>query len=321
MAMTVKAKAHYGVHYGAQQVVLASDIGDIFWDLDPITTYAANIQLGLAIYVANPSAIDRQYALLSRLVDADGRVLLEESIVVHGLAWFTVEAGEYVELQAELLFDITNAVLNVVLVERSTDTEVDTVSAYLVSPVASQLPPGFGGGVGGMDWMPLIMMMLMIPIMGMLSGSEEDKKKRKEKQDAQMAVREAARATAREASREAARAAKEAKALKAVRTIKPKVIRVAKVKPARLPPAPRQPVLKPAKVERPKPLPKLKPVKMIKAKPPVLMLMSPKSDAPTAVKKPVKKEVKLNFGKPDDVIKLNFITPEQLTEQEGYNAW
>ena len=313
-AKTVKAE----VHYGAQQVVLASDIGDIFWDLEPITTYVAGIQIGLAIYVANPSAIDRQYALLSRLVDAEGRVLLEESIVVHGLAWFTVEAGEYVELQAELLFDITNAILNVVLVERSTDTEVDTVSAYLVSPVASQLPPGFGGGgVGGMDWMPLIMMMLMIPIMGMLSGSEEDKRKRKEKQEAQMAIHAAARATAREA----ARAAKEARVIRAV---KPKVIRVAKVKPAKLLPAPivlKQPILKPARVEKPKPLPKLKPVKMIKAKPPVLMLTSPKSEAHTAVKKPVKKEVKLNFGKPDDVIKLNFITPEQLTEQEGYNAW
>ena len=309
-AMTVKAD----VHYGPQQVVLASDIGDVFWDLEPITTYVAGIQIGLAIYVANPSTTDRQYALLSRLIDADGRVLLEESIVVHGLAWFTVEAGEYVELQAELLFDITNAVLNVVLVERSTDTEVDTVSAYLVSPVASQLPPGFGGGVGGVDWMPLIMMMLMIPIMGMLLGSEEDKKKRKEKQEAQMAIRAAERANARDALR----LAREAKAAKAVR---PKVVKTVKAKPVRLPPAPRQPVLKPAKVERPKPLPKLKPVKMIKAKPPVLMLMSPKSDAPTAVKKPVKKEVKLNFGKPDDVIKLNFITPEQLTEQEGYNAW
>ena len=311
-AKTVKAE----VHYGAQQVVLASDIGDIFWDLEPITTYVAGIQIGLAIYVANPSAIDRQYALLSRLVDADGRVLLEESIVVHGLAWFTVEAGEYVELQAELLFDVTNAILNVVLVERSTDTEVDTVSAYLVSPTASQLPPGFGGGVGGIDWMPLIMMMLMIPIMGMLSGSEEDKRKRKEKQEAQAA----ARATAREA----ARAAKVAKTVKA---IKPKVIRVAKVKPVRLPPAPKQPRLKPARVERPKPLPRLEPVKMIKAKPPVLMLTSPKSQTPIAIKKTVKKEVKLNFGRPDDVIKLNFITPEQLgqseqsAEQEDRNAW
>jgi hypothetical protein len=172
--------------YGPQQIVLASSEGDVFWDLPPFITYIATTPIGTTIYVANPSAVDREYALLSRLVDASGTLLIEESIAVYDHAWFAVKAGQFVRLHAELAYEFTNAILTVALVERSTDSEVDGVSTYLVAPTASQLPPGFPGAPGapglttiaGFDWTSLLMMMMFIPIIGLVVGMtrEEERK-------------------------------------------------------------------------------------------------------------------------------------------------
>lgn len=174
--------------YGPQQITLSAPEGDIFWDMPPFITYIAGASIGATIYVANPSAIDREYSMLARLIDASGSLLLEEAITVYGYTWFTVKAGQFLKLHAELAYDFTDAVLYVVLVERSTDSEVDSVFTYLSAPTAAQLPPGFpgGGGVGGggttiagFDFSQFMYMMMMVMMVGMVSGmfKEEEKPK------------------------------------------------------------------------------------------------------------------------------------------------
>jgi hypothetical protein len=179
----IKASHASRRQYGPQQLAaLSSSIGDVFWGLSPYITYIAGTSIGVTIYVANPSSVDRDYALLSRLVGADGKVILEESITVYQHAWFTVESGQYIELQAELAFDVSNAVLSVVLVEKSTDSDVDSVSTYLVAPTAAQLPPGFPAPTptpttmvaAGFDWSPLFQMMMFIPMFGLIASMNKE---------------------------------------------------------------------------------------------------------------------------------------------------
>ncbi len=171
--------------YGPQQIILASKIGDIFWDLPSYITYIEVTQLGVTIYVANPSDTDREYSLMARLVGADGKEILEEAITVFGFTWFPVEAGQFVKIHAELAYEQSNVILNVMLVERSTGTEVDSVTTYLIRPSAAQLPP-FPGGAGiTTDWMNMLMLIMVMGMVGsMVKGKEtgEEKKVREAKE-------------------------------------------------------------------------------------------------------------------------------------------
>jgi hypothetical protein len=161
--------------YGPQQILADVSNGDIFWDLQPFITYIAGTQIGCTIYVANPSTSDKEYTLMTKLFDASGTELLEESIPVFDHAWFTVEAGQFVKLHAELAFEYSNAILTVYLVEKVSDDEVDSVSTYLVAPTAGQLPPGFPGSTvtGGFDWSSMMMFMMMMVMVSMIFPKSE----------------------------------------------------------------------------------------------------------------------------------------------------
>ncbi len=159
--------------YGPQQLPLSSELGDIFWGMAPYVTYIAGAEIGVTIYVANPSDEDKEYSLLARLHDANGQLILEEAIPIYGYAWFPVSAGDFVKIQAELQYEVSNVILTVVLVERSTGTEVNSVSTYLIAPIASQVPPAWGGtGVTtGFDMSSMMMFMMMIMMMAMVTSS------------------------------------------------------------------------------------------------------------------------------------------------------
>ncbi len=156
-------------HYGPQQIVLSSSIGDIFWDLAPYLVYIPGSTMGATIYVANPSGSDREYSLMIRLYDADGQLVSEEAHVVYGYTWFEVKAGQYVKIQSELGFDYSDKILNVVLIDRSTDNEIDNVTTYLVMPQAQAIIPG-GGTVSGTDWDSIMSIIMMIMTLGVVSS-------------------------------------------------------------------------------------------------------------------------------------------------------
>lgn len=163
--------------YGPQQIILASSIGDVFWDLPPYVVYIPGSSMGATIYVANPSGVDREYSLLARLYDADGTLISEEAVVIYGHAWFEVKAGQHIKINSEFGFMYSDKILNIVLVDRITDDEIDNIITYLVMPQTSAVIPG-GGTVVGTDWSSIMSIMMMIMTLGvvsnMISGEGEE---------------------------------------------------------------------------------------------------------------------------------------------------
>ena len=147
---------------------LSGTLGDIFWDLAPAVVYSAGAELGATMYVANPTEIVKEYALLAQLA-AEDTFISEESVRVFGAAWFTVEPGDFVRLHGAFTFEETDVALTLLLIERETGEVADAVSCYLVSPEAagSGWPIGWPGGtvlLSDLGWL----MPLMILGMGMV---------------------------------------------------------------------------------------------------------------------------------------------------------
>jgi hypothetical protein len=147
--------------------VMAGSLGDIFWDLAPWMTYAAGNDLGCNIYVANNTAVAKEYALMARLTRG-ATVISDEAIPVYGFAWFKVEPGDMVTLKGAFRFAESDVSLTLSLVERESQAATDVVSTQLVQPTTSALPPGWGGtpgtGTTGTDWNS--MLGAMLPMLG-----------------------------------------------------------------------------------------------------------------------------------------------------------
>ena len=77
--------------------VMSGTLGDIFWDLPSWIVYVAGFDMGCTIKVANNTDTDKEYALMARLT-REATVISEEVMPVFGYSWFTVEAGDFVEL-------------------------------------------------------------------------------------------------------------------------------------------------------------------------------------------------------------------------------
>ena len=151
--------------------VMGGALGDIFWDLPPWMTYAAGYDVGCSIHVANPTDAGKEYALMARLT-SNQTVISEEALPVFGHTWFAVEPGDLVKLQGALRFAETDVDLAVLLIERETEEVVDSVATVLVSPAAGMLPPSWPGVPGmpetGLDWSPLLAMVLPIMMLGVM---------------------------------------------------------------------------------------------------------------------------------------------------------
>lgn len=159
---------------------LAGGLGDIFWDLQPSITYSPGSELGCTLYIANPTDIEREYALMSRL-SSNEIVISEESIKVYGYAWFKVDPGDFIRLHGALRFDETDCVLSVMLIERESGELTDYVSTSLSAPTVTT--PGWPGGwpegttviEAGFSWfLPMLMLGMMgVMIAGMFKPEEE----------------------------------------------------------------------------------------------------------------------------------------------------
>jgi len=169
--------------------VMGGDLGDIFWDLAPWITYEPGYDLGCSIYVANPTDTEKEYALMSRLSQADA-VISEEVLPVFGCSWFKVEAGDFVRLRGALRFAESDGELAILLIERETEELADSVVTVLVSPAtAGVLPPNWPGSTGtpgatGFDWSLVLAMMLPVMMLGMVTASAKPSEKRKEEKEA-----------------------------------------------------------------------------------------------------------------------------------------
>jgi len=158
------------------------ELGDVFWDIPTWIYYTAGYDLGCSIYVANPSDIVREYALISHTYK--NQVLQSEGVLqVYGYTWFTVDPGDFIKLNGQLNLAESDVVLTIDLIDKETQSSADTISTILVTPTAAALPPGWN--VPGVDnLMPMIMMIMLMMMMGKMMGSvtetEEEKKKRLE---------------------------------------------------------------------------------------------------------------------------------------------
>ena len=163
--------------------IMAGELGDIFWDLSPWITYSPGFDLGCRIYVANPTDIEKEYALLARL-SRDTVLVSEEALPVFGYTWFKVADSDFVRLQGALRFEETDIDLTVLLVERESGEATDSVSTQLVSPATAGLLPPWPGGNGTSDWSSLLSMMLpflMLGIVGVMFTSASRPREEKEK--------------------------------------------------------------------------------------------------------------------------------------------
>ena len=147
--------------------------GDLFWNVAPSMVYAGGAEFHARIYVANTTAVDREYMLLAT-VSRDSQVLSEFPVTVDGAAWFSVAAGSVVSLPGAMTVDYTDAALTLSLYERETNEVTDSVSTVLTSqgteyfpllPGLPQLPAGAADMIS-----PLMSLIALIMVMMMLSS-------------------------------------------------------------------------------------------------------------------------------------------------------
>ena len=169
-----------------QVSVMSGQLGDIFWDLAPWIAYDPGYDLGCNIYVANPTDIAREYALMVRL-SSGTTVVSEEVIPVFGHTWFNVDPGDFITLKGALRFTESNADLTVSLIERESGEATDTVATMLVATTTtSSLPPGWSTtpgtpGSSGTDWSSMMQMILPIMMLGMVALALKPREEEKEK--------------------------------------------------------------------------------------------------------------------------------------------
>lgn len=156
------------------------EYGDLFWNLAPSMIFAGGAEFHARIYVANTTAVDRDYMLMAT-VSRDSQVLSEFPVTVDGAVWFTVEAGSVVSLPGAMTVDYTDAVLTLNLYERERSEIADSISTVLTSQGTEYLPqlPGLPQlPAGAADMMSPLMslvalMMVMMMLSSMMKGATE----------------------------------------------------------------------------------------------------------------------------------------------------
>ena len=165
-----------------QLMVMAGEVGDIFWDLPPWMYYTAGYDVGCSIYVANPAEEEKEYALMARL-SSNETMISEEALPVFGYTWFKVAPADFVRLHGAFRFDESDVDLTVLLIERETQQVTDSVSTRLVAPTVATLPPTWPGAPGattGFDWSLMLGMMLPIMMLGIVASAVKPGKEKEE---------------------------------------------------------------------------------------------------------------------------------------------
>lgn len=159
--------------------IMSGELGDIFWDLPPALSYVAGLDLGCSIYVANPTEIEREYALIARLYKGE-TLISEEALPVFGYTWFKVEPGDFIKLNGALRFSESDASLMVLLVEKDTEEVTDSVSTHLVQVSSSVLPPWPGSTATTTDWSSMLGFMLPFLMLGIMAVALKPQSEKKE---------------------------------------------------------------------------------------------------------------------------------------------
>jgi len=161
-------------------LIMSGELGDIFWDLPPVVSYVTEMDLGCSIYVANPTEVEKEYALMARLTRNE-TLISEEALPVFGYTWFKVAPGEFIKLNGALRFTESDASLAVLLVEKDAEGITDSVSTYLAKVSSSVLPPWLGGSTTTTtDWSSLLGMMLPFLMLGMIAVALKLQSEKKE---------------------------------------------------------------------------------------------------------------------------------------------
>lgn len=168
-----------------QMSVMSGARGDIFWNLAPWIVYAAGYDLGCTLKIANPGDQTQEYALMAELTSG-ATIISEESLPVFGHAKFTVDPGDFIELEGALRFNSSNAVFTVKLMDPDTGEVIDSVATMLMAPSTStaSLPPAWPSttSTGNLDWGSLLEWMLpvvMLAVVGMILISALKQKEEK----------------------------------------------------------------------------------------------------------------------------------------------
>jgi hypothetical protein len=160
--------------------IMSGKLGDIFWDLPPVVSYITGMDLGCSVYVANPTEVEKEYALMARLTRNE-TLISEEALPVFGFAWFKIAPGEFIKLNGALRFTESDASLTVLLVEKETEEATDSVSTYLAKVSSSVLPPWLGGSTTTTtDWSSLSGMMFPFLMLGMIAVALKPQPEKKE---------------------------------------------------------------------------------------------------------------------------------------------
>ena len=164
------------------QMSVMGELGDIFWDLPPWIVYSPGYDVGCSIYVANPTEVEKEYALMARL-SSNEMTISKEALPVFGHTWFTVAPGDFIRLYGAFRFDETDVDLAVLLVEREMEEVTDSVSTRLVGPSISSLPPTWPATPGtsaGFDWNSLLMIMFPVMMLSMITPGAKPENEEKE---------------------------------------------------------------------------------------------------------------------------------------------
>ena len=154
---------------------LAGEYGDVFWTLEPVTTYGPGTELYTRVYVGNPTSTDREYMLMA-VVSRAGTTISEFPIVVDNATWFEVQANSVITLPGTLAVGYTDATLTLNLYEKEQNDVVDSVSTELTSAGVPTLPEIPSISYDTLSSLITAMMVIMMMSMVMKMMSKELKK-------------------------------------------------------------------------------------------------------------------------------------------------
>lgn len=104
--------------------------GRIFWNLSVRTQYLLGFELGCRIIIANTTNKARSYLVKAKTIGSNG-VIAEGIVLINGEQWFTLEAGQTLELLGSLTLDVTDCLLELDLYENTADEVVSNCVTYL----------------------------------------------------------------------------------------------------------------------------------------------------------------------------------------------
>jgi len=140
--------------------------GQLSWNLGIRTEYKPGMEFGCKVVVTNTTDIDRVYKLELRTYDTDFCLKSSYPVYVDEESWFLLEAGETEEIPGSVTLDMTDCLLEVVLMtiekgELAYTSNIVT-QLYQYGTVLEQANELVVGGFTTDDMMGMMMPIMMI---------------------------------------------------------------------------------------------------------------------------------------------------------------